>query len=41
MHARAYLQAFMATSTGQELLARLEGPPYTHPLQDMVLHNEP
>ena len=39
VHTRA--QAFKASPVGQALQARLEGPPHTHPLQDMVLHHEP
>ncbi|PNW71465.1 hypothetical protein CHLRE_16g655450v5 [Chlamydomonas reinhardtii] len=38
---RRIKEAFKASPVGQALQARLEGPPHTHPLQDMVLHHEP
>eukprot|EP00198_Chlamydomonas_reinhardtii_P008553 XP_001697890.1 ABC transporter [Chlamydomonas reinhardtii] len=38
---KQFVGAFKASPVGQALQARLEGPPHTHPLQDMVLHHEP
>ncbi|KAG2441719.1 hypothetical protein HXX76_003334 [Chlamydomonas incerta] len=38
---RRIKEAFLASPAGRQLQARLEGPPHTHPLQDMVLHHEP
>ncbi|KAG2492873.1 hypothetical protein HYH03_008788 [Edaphochlamys debaryana] len=38
---RRIKEAFEACPVGSEIRATLEGPAYTHPLQEMVLHKEP
>ncbi|GLC47082.1 hypothetical protein PLESTM_002024000 [Pleodorina starrii] len=38
---RRIKEAFKQSPVGRELLQRLDEPPHTHPLQDMVLHNTP